>query len=284
MMTRYAMCRALPFLLILAFPLLASAGEITLPQGGVMVIPPASIAPQPQVNESDTFPHGVICTSRGCSVIIGIDLTTPPGPYRDIITRKGEKSETEEEVELLVTPGHFPEQKLSLPKKYVEPEPEDQTRIDRERALIRQALASIGSGFATPPFQRPVSGRISTYFGMKRVLNGKPRSQHYGIDISVPRGTPVKAMASGRIMLTGDFFYNGKSVFVDHGGGIASMYFHLDEIQVTEGQQVTSGQTIGLVGSTGRSTGPHLHFGVKIRSATIDPFTFIEATQQLAAP
>ena len=128
----------------------------------------------------------------------------------------------------------------------------------------------------------PVSGPISTSFGTRRVLNGQPRSSHSGVDIAVERGTPVNASNAGKVLLADRFFLSGETVVVDHGWGVSTLYAHLDTITVSEGQSVKRGQAVGTVGSTGRATGPHLHFGVFIRGVKVDPLQLIEATRGLS--
>ena len=129
--------------------------------------------------------------------------------------------------------------------------------------------------FAEPlwegPFMRPVPGEVIGPFGRNSIINEQPRSPHSGVDLRAERGAPVKVMNHGRVALTGDHFFTGLTVVIDHGGGIQSMCFHLDKILVKEGQRVTKGEVIGLVGSTGRATGPHLHLGVRVNGARVDP-------------
>ena len=125
----------------------------------------------------------------------------------------------------------------------------------------------------------PLQGRITTVFGTGRVLNGKPRSSHSGVDISGEKGKPVKGSNSGRVLLADDFYLSGKTIVVDHGWGVSTIYAHLDRIDVKEGQDVNRGQVLGTVGTTGRSTGPHLHFGALIRGSKVDPLQLIEVTR-----
>ncbi|UCF89426.1 MAG: M23 family metallopeptidase [bacterium] len=171
-------------------------------------------------------------------------------------------------------------QKLSLPTGMVDL---NQRRIDQ----VREDNQTLGEILATRTrerfwregFMMPVQGRVTTRFGTGRVLNGKPRSSHSGVDIAGRKGTPVKGSNTGTVRLADDFYLSGKTVVVDHGWGVSTIYAHLDRIDVQEGQEIERGQVLGTVGRTGRATGPHLHFGAFIRGAKIDPLQLIEVTR-----
>ncbi|MBN1299852.1 MAG: M23 family metallopeptidase [Melioribacteraceae bacterium] len=164
----------------------------------------------------------------------------------------------------------------NIKQKHVTPPREELDRISKEREVSRQARSTIGkidTAYYIKGIVRPVKGgRISGVFGSQRILNGKPRNIHNGLDIAVPRGTPVYAMTDGVVKLAADtFYYAGNNILIDHGQGLNSFYLHLNEIDVEEGEFVKKGQKIGEVGSTGRSTGPHLHWGVQWYDKRIDP-------------
>ncbi len=171
-----------------------------------------------------------------------------------------------------VTTSEFPEQRLSLPPSMVTPSKQNLARIRREQAMIKAAMDTV-----TPrkywyfPFERPVPGEVTSAFGLRRILNGQPRSPHRGIDFDAALGDEVHCASQGKVILTGDFYFNGKSVFVDHGQGVITMYFHLSRIDVAVNRPVERGQRLGLAGATGRATGPHLHFGMNILGQSVDP-------------
>jgi murein DD-endopeptidase MepM/ murein hydrolase activator NlpD len=165
-----------------------------------------------------------------------------------------------------------------MQQKYVSPPKEVEDRIVRERKITKKAKENIGNiknALFANGFTRPIKGgRISSVFGSQRILNGVPKSPHNGIDIAVPRGTPVEAMSEGKILLSADnFYYAGNFIIIDHGLGLNSLYLHLSESFVKEGQFVKKGEVIGKVGTTGRSTGPHLHWSVQWFDKRVDPNT-----------
>lgn len=170
----------------------------------------------------------------------------------------------------------YPEQRLTLPESMVTPPQEVIDRIVREREKIVRALNAMENDrFWSGDFIRPVSGGVSSPFGVRRFLNDQPRAPHRGVDFRGPEGTPIKAMDSGKVTLTGDFYYGGKTVIIDHGLGFQTVYMHLSAIEVNQGEYISGGDLIGLVGMTGRSTGPHLHLGVYILGEAVDPLPLL---------
>lgn len=249
-------------------------------QGEIIAIGHDSLSRDTILLNEGQLPKALFCREGSCAILVAIDMKLPPGIYREPLVTWNDNEVYDREVVIEVTAGHFPEQKLTLPKRYVEPDKATLERIEAENRLIREALAAESAPRPIlEPFVIPLKGKLTTHFGMKRVLNGQPRNQHSGVDIKAPVGEKVFTVGDGKVILTGDFFYNGKSVFIDHGSGIYSMYFHLSEIAVETGDEVKRGATVGRVGSTGRSTGPHLHFGMKMRKAAVDPMRFISLTQ-----
>jgi len=171
-----------------------------------------------------------------------------------------------------VTSKEYPKQELTLPPSMVTPPQEVYDRISEERKQTSAAKNTV-----TPkrlwrlPLQRPVDGEISSTYGLQRILNGKPKNPHRGQDMRSPMGNPVKSVADGVVVLVGDHYYAGNSVYIDHGNGVVSMYFHLSKPIVKEGDTVQRGQAIGLSGMSGRATGPHLHFSLSVLGELVDP-------------
>lgn len=210
--------------------------------------------------------------------IIGIPLAASPGKHT--LTIKGQ-SKT---IQFTVKSKEYAEQHLTIKdKRKVNPTAEDLKRIRRERVKINKALKHWAeSEIVDTNFTLPVDGELSSPFGLKRYFNEQPRKPHSGVDIAAPEGTPITAPASGRIIESGEFFFNGNSVFIDHGQGLVTMYCHMSRINVKPGQLVNKGDIIGAVGQTGRVTGPHLHWSVSLNNARVDPGLFVEHFYSLA--
>lgn len=207
--------------------------------------------------------------------VVGIPLSAQPGTHSlTTINAAGQTSNHE----FSVLAKQYPEQRLTIAnQRMVDPEPRDLERIRRESASMgaRYLTFSEISGDVRP-FVRPVDGVTTSPFGRRRILNDQPRNPHSGLDIAADHGAPVAAPAPARVSLTGDFFFNGNTVFLDHGQGLVTMYCHLSEIEVAEGDRVDRGHIIGLVGATGRATGPHLHWSVSLNGYRVDPERVID--------
>jgi murein DD-endopeptidase MepM/ murein hydrolase activator NlpD len=202
-----------------------------------------------------------------------IDLLHRAGP----LTLERRRSGRRETKTVRVSRFDYPVQKLTLPKGQVELSAQDLARVERESREIAALWGRRGerrfSLPLTPPLDPlPPGGR----FGSRRVINGQPRSPHGGADYTVAAGTPVRAAADGTVALVGDHFFGGRSVFVDHGDGLVTMYMHLSRVDVADGAAVRRGERIGAAGATGRATGPHLHFGVRWRAARVDPAQLLD--------
>ena len=208
------------------------------------------------------------------AALVGIDLESAVGKTAwrvGVIDAAGARRDRSGTV--MLRAGRFPVERLSLPTGMVDLDPATERRAEDEAARLRALYAT-----TTPErlwqgrFAPPVAGEGKwTGFGARRIINGQPRMPHSGIDYSADRGTPVVASNRGRVALLGEFFFAGRLVALDHGLGLYTLYFHLDGVAVTEGQMVERGQTVGTVGTTGRSSGPHLHFAAQLGRARVNP-------------
>ena len=204
------------------------------------------------------------------TAIVGIALDAALGRHV-LVVESAEQTRTE--IPFKVTDKAYPVQRLTLTDdKMVNPPPDELARIERETRLQNEQYERFTPLVASPfPMRLPASGRVSSNFGLRRILNGQPRNPHAGLDIAAPTGAPVVAPAAGTISFTGSLYFNGNAIFIDHGGGLISMLCHLSKIDVQAGDAVRNGQRIGLVGATGRATGPHLHWSVSLNGARVDP-------------
>ena len=216
-------------------------------------------------------------TEQTYAGLLGLDMQDRPGRYELTIEIVYPQRTERRSLSVLVMKEEYPEQRLTLPSKMVDLDKKTLARVETESKAVHEAFA----GFVPHPlwkgrFMEPVQGKISGRFGSRRVINGQPRKPHSGEDIAAPEGTPVLAMNDGMVRLTADHFFSGKGVIVDHGLGLFSMYFHLSSVDVKHGQVVKKGQVIGKVGATGRATGPHLHWGVRLNGSRVDPYSLLE--------
>lgn len=206
--------------------------------------------------------------------VVGIPLETPPGRQT---LRVESASGMIENLPFTVHAKEYAVQRITLKdQRKVEPPPEDLIRIEKEAAEIKAAFAQWNDQRdVTLDFQRPADGPLSSPFGLRRFFNGQARNPHSGLDIAAPVGAAVRAPADGTVITTGDYFFNGNTVFLDHGQGLVTMYCHLGSIAVQAGQRVARGTVIGAVGMTGRTTGPHLHWSVSLNNVRVDPALFL---------
>ena len=209
-------------------------------------------------------------------VLVGIDLDVTPGRHTfaaDVMTAGRLVRATKA---LVVTAKRFPTRRLTVDDAFVNPPPEVQTRIAEEASeLNRLWTQSAPERLWSGPFEPPVPQPANSAFGTRSVFNGQPRSPHGGADFPSPAGTPVRAPAGGRVVLARDLYYTGQTVVIDHGLGLVSLFAHLSRLDVTAGQQLATGDSVGLVGATGRVTGPHLHWTVRAATARVDPLSLL---------
>jgi len=255
-------------------------------QGDVCMIRasgPASLKSIHGEFQGNKFPMAAGGRNGTYESLLGIDLNTRPATYEiKIIATDNGSRVTSSRLLLKVRKAKFKTQKLSLPPSMVDLDPETLERANREEKRL-EALFQVfrDERFWSGPFLRPVPGELSTVFGLRRIINGQPRSPHTGIDLRAEEGTPVLACNSGVVVLVDQLFFSGKSVILDHGWGTYSMYFHLSEALAREGDRVSTGAMLGRVGSTGRSTGPHLHWGIRINGARVNPVSLLKLTEHL---
>ena len=240
--------------------------------GGVAVVPLGPGAERPRALLAGV-PLLVLGSSAGWTALVGIALDQPPGEARLAVQRGAAQSTP---LAFTIQPHRYGEQRLNVAPAHVDLSPEHLARHQREQA--HQAV--IKAVFSDQPaaglrMQPPVTGPRSSSFGLRRVFNGQPRSPHSGMDIAAPSGTPVSAPLAGRVVDTGDYFFNGNTVWLDHGAGLLSMLCHLSRIDVQPGDVLQPGDRVGAVGATGRVTGPHLHWSVSLNRVMVDPALFL---------
>jgi murein DD-endopeptidase MepM/ murein hydrolase activator NlpD len=250
---------------------------LALPQqaaipGGVVIVPLSAIDLVKPTAEYRKKSVAVVKSSGQWVAIVGVPLSAKIGTQHLSVTQAGKSSRVLFEIE----DKAYPTQHITIKdKRKVNPNKLDMTRINGESAKIKAALRHWSDKEALPvPFAWPIEGRVSGLFGRRRVFNGQPRRPHSGMDIAAPLGTEVHAPAEGTVRGTGDYFFNGNTVFIDHGQGLVTMFCHLDRIDVQSGQVIERGHVIGTVGATGRVTGPHLHLGVSLNDARVEPRLF----------
>ena len=206
---------------------------------------------------------------------IGLDVAEADYPLHvALVDQQGQT--TVAELQLHVGHKQRPVEHLTLPQNMVTPDAESLARIGRESKQLKELFALRSPRFWTH-FARPVDEEVSSIFGKRRLLNGEPKSPHSGTDFRSPAGTPIRSLSNGRVVLVADLFYTGRTVVVDHGEGLFSVYAHLSEVLADQGRVLQVGDVLGKVGSTGRSTGAHLHLTVRLLEERIDPLALLAA-------
>ena len=242
--------------------------------GGVATLALGASAERPRAT-SNGVPVMVVGTPTQWTAVLGIGLAAAPGPARLLV----QGADAKEQVQTFsVGPFRYAEQKLKVAPGQVDLSKDDLARYERERAHLAEVVVTFSEPLpATLLLRQPTPGTRSSSFGLRRVFNGQSRNPHSGMDIAAAQGTSVIAPAAGRVIDTGDYFFNGNTVWLDHGGGLLTMVCHLSAIKVKVGDVVAAGAVIGAVGATGRATGPHLHWSVSLNRAMVDPALFLAA-------
>jgi len=237
--------------------------------GGIAIVdlnvPATEIAPTVKLGPRQI---AVLEHAGGWHAIVGIALSTKPGTHSLDVNAARSKSE----VNFVVEAFAYEEQRIVIKdKRKVNPAPMDMERINKENKRIREVKAYRYKNLLSGKFQMPLEGILTSPFGLRRFYNDQPRRPHGGIDIAGATGTPVYAPATGLVVDTGDYFFNGNSIFLEHGLGLQTFYAHLSKFHVKAGDKVEAGDLIGEVGATGRVTGPHLHWSVGLNGTWVDP-------------
>jgi murein DD-endopeptidase MepM/ murein hydrolase activator NlpD len=216
--------------------------------------------------------------------LVGIDLGVKQGEHQVKISGNaaGDRS-VATSVRIEVLAKEFPVRRLTVEKKYVSPPEEELKRIRAESKRVSSIFAEVSAQkHWDGPFLRPVPGEAISSFGKRSIINGQPRSPHTGTDFRAGKGTPIKAPAAGKVMLVKDLYFAGNTVIVDHGLGLFSYFAHLSVFKVSEGQFVEAGEVVGEVGATGRVTGPHLHWTLRLAETRVDPLSLMAVLQEEA--
>ncbi|MDT8372141.1 MAG: peptidoglycan DD-metalloendopeptidase family protein [Gammaproteobacteria bacterium] len=274
------MVRTVSFIAVILLSVAVSA--MTLPKqsavpGGVVIVAlgDATMAkPKVTYNGKNVM---VVEKDQQWLAIVGVSLSVKVGKQTLDVSSAGQVSKTLFEIE----DKAYPTQHITIKdKSKVNPSKLDMERINAESAQIKSALRSWTEGDVALNFIWPIDGEISGLFGRRRVFNGQPRRPHSGMDLAAKQGTEIHAPEAGIVRNPGDYFFNGNTVFIDHGQGLVTMFSHMDRIDVKAGQKVKQGDVIGTVGMTGRATGPHLHLGVSLNDERVEPRLFFSERRQ----
>jgi murein DD-endopeptidase MepM/ murein hydrolase activator NlpD len=272
MMKRLNLFLTLTTLLLSHTNFAQTVGEFESVPGGVAIV---SINVQQRPEAYFNNKRVIVTGEPGTwQAVVGLPLGTRPGMHELHV----HVDNTNQSYPFEVHEKQYREQYITLKDdEQVTPSGMNIERIRSESTIINQAKAEWTQASSVPlKLDLPITGRISSPFGLKRFFNNQPRNPHSGLDIASPEGTPINSAAGGRVVNTGQYFFNGNTVFIEHGQGLITMYCHLSEILVDAGQQVIRGEVIGKVGQTGRVTAPHLHWGVIMNTVSVDPTMFVD--------
>lgn len=205
--------------------------------------------------------------------LAGVSLETAPGQYSlALAATTADGGQLSQERKLIVSRAKYPSVAVKVAKKFTEPDPEQLKEINQDKVIKEDAFKHIDPDrLWDGTFRAPVTAAVSDVFGTGRTFNGKVQSRHQGLDYAVPSGTPVMALNRGTVLLARPLYFEGNCVVLDHGQGLLTLYMHLSEIKVKEGEQISRGQELGLSGGTGRATGPHLHIAVRWEGTYLNP-------------
>ncbi|PCJ15832.1 MAG: peptidase M23 [Gammaproteobacteria bacterium] len=272
--------------MVLLFPsTLWAALPIASPvPGGIAIIElPLNTAHQPSAQYRNN-PLRIEKSNGRWHAIVGIPLSAKPGPQQISFAanKPSLNSDHSQTLTFQVKDKQYQAQYITLKnKRQVSPNTQDLTRIRKEKAEMVSAFKQWQNPErAFQPFSWPLQGRLSSPFGLKRFFNQQPRNPHSGLDIAAPTGTAIQSPADGVVTASGNYFFNGNTLIIDHGEGLVTLYCHLSAYDVKTGDTVKRGDIIGKVGQTGRATGPHLHWSVSLNNTRVDPLLFLPANQQ----
>ncbi len=270
--------------LVFSMLMTLSVSAMTLPQqsavpGGVVIVLVASgvdSKPEVRYNRRQVM---VLQQDGQWLAVVGVPLSAKIGSQTLTVKSEGKTAK----ISFVIADKAYPTQHIEIKDDgKVNPTNYDMKRINGEKAIINAALEHWTEGDVALNFAWPIEGRVSGLFGRRRVFNGQPRNPHSGMDIAAPTGTEIHAPADGVIRNTGDYFFNGNTVFIDHGQGLVTMFCHMNKIDVKAGQAIKQGDVIGTVGMTGRVTGPHLHLGVSLNDARVEPRLFFPERDEVS--
>ncbi len=287
---RWAWLLALLLLLPAVTSTSAKEGDLTISSAAPSAQPGSVVLVIVACRES---PDRVVASAMGREVVfypdpdgktwrglVGVDVESAPGKYSVIVRAiRGGHPELSVTHDLRVAPKRFPTRRLNVATRYGSPPESAFERIRQESERLTAIFQRVTPRHWRDPFLMPVSDHLTSNFGARSIFNGQPRNPHAGVDFQSQEGTPVRAPNAGEIVLAESLFFTGNTVIVDHGLGLYSLLAHLSRIDVKPGHAVESGATVGLAGATGRVTGPHLHWAVRLNEARVDPISLVAAFQ-----